>query len=90
MNLTKNQTWVLHELKKQGCSWIEAATRNAWINGKTYYIDDRVKVRGIRRKFNQGNKEALRDASPCCDANLYFNHATGDHCCSVCTDRIKP
>jgi hypothetical protein len=26
--------------------------------------------------------------SPCCNAKVYFNHATGDYCCSICTDRI--
>jgi len=27
--------------------------------------------------------------SRCCNADLYFNHATGDHCCSICTDPVK-
>ena len=27
--------------------------------------------------------------SKCCDAKLYFNHATGDNCCSICTDPVK-
>ena len=60
MKLTENQTWVIKELLRQGCPWIAGATEREWQEGKPYYIDDRVSVRGIRRKFNQGNKEATR------------------------------
>ena len=24
----------------------------------------------------------------CCGGRLYFNHATGDYCCSICKDRV--
>jgi len=57
--LTRNQIWVLEELKRQGCYWVATATEVAWKNGETYYIDKRVNAKGVRRKFNQGNKEAL-------------------------------
>ena len=26
--------------------------------------------------------------SECCNAKTYFNHATGDYCCSICTDPV--
>ena len=58
--LTYNQIWVVKELERQGHSFIAAVTKREWENGKTYYIDSRVGVKGIRRKFLQGNKEAER------------------------------
>ena len=27
--------------------------------------------------------------STCYSGLIYFNHATGDYCCSICTDRIS-
>ena len=59
MDLTPNQKEVLQTLRQQNCHWIASATEQAWEKGKPYYIDTRVNVKGIRRKFNQGNKEAL-------------------------------
>lgn len=58
--LTPNQRWVLEELRRQDCHFLALATERAWRAGETYYIDDRVRVRGVRRRFRQGNKEATR------------------------------
>jgi len=58
--LTKNQIEVLKMLREQHCYLIATITEQNWKSGKSYYIDDRVKVRGIRRKYNQGNREAVK------------------------------
>ena len=55
--LTLNQQWVVDELKRQNCHWLSSATEREWKKGNCYYIDDRIKVKGIRRKFVQGNHE---------------------------------
>lgn len=60
--LTQNQKEVLQKLRDQGAEFIAAATERHWLAGEAYYIDDRVNVKGIRRKFKQGNKEALEGA----------------------------
>jgi len=57
--LTENQKWVIEELRRQNCFFIAAVTKTAWEDGRTYYLDSRVSVKGVRRKFEQGNKEAL-------------------------------
>lgn len=56
--LTSNQVEVLQALRKQGCDFIAEATERHWKQGESYYIDDRVSVKGVRRKFKQGNREA--------------------------------
>jgi len=56
--LTNNQIWVIEELKKQGCNFLSAIIEVSWKEGKPYYIDSRVGVKGIRRKHEQGNREA--------------------------------
>ena len=59
--LTPNQQWVLDELRRRDHDFIASATELHWRAGESYYTDSRVgKVRGIRRRFNQGNKEATR------------------------------
>lgn len=57
--LTPNQIEVLEMLRGQGCHWIAGATEREWKEGREYYIDTRVNVRGIRRKFAKGNREAV-------------------------------
>jgi hypothetical protein len=56
--LTPNQVFVIEELRRQGCEWIAEVTEREWRAGRAYYIDDRVKVHGVRHRFQQGNKEA--------------------------------
>ena len=57
--LTRNQVWVLEELRHQGHYFIADETERRWKQGLPYYIDTRVSAKGIRRKFEQGNKEAV-------------------------------
>jgi len=57
--LTSNQVEVLQALRRQGCEFVAEATERHWTVGEPYYIDSRVNVRGIRRKFKQGNREAV-------------------------------
>lgn len=57
-HLTDNQVWVIDELRRQGCHFIAGETERHWKEGRRYYIDSRVGVKGIRLKFKQGNKEA--------------------------------
>lgn len=59
--LTANQVEVLQMLRQQKCEFIAEVTERHWKQGKSYYIDDRVSVRGIRRKFDQGNREATNN-----------------------------
>ena len=59
MELTRNQIWVLEELRRQNHYFIAAETEERWKQGLPYYIDTRVSVKGIRRKFEQGNREAV-------------------------------
>lgn len=57
--LTSNQIWVIEELYRQDCPFVASCTKEHWERGEEYYIDPRVPVKGVRRKFNQGNKEAV-------------------------------
>lgn len=56
--LTENQLWVIEELKRQNCCFVAACVELSWKDGQPYYMDTRVEVKGIREKFNQGNREA--------------------------------
>ena len=56
--LTDNQIWVLEELRKRGGEFIAEVTKQHWEKGESYYLDGRINARGIKRKFEQGNKEA--------------------------------
>ena len=58
--LTENQKQVIAGLELQGAPMVAAATKRHWEEGQPYYLDKRVAVRGIRRKFTQGNKEAVQ------------------------------
>ena len=55
--LTPLQIEVLQRLRHQDCHFIAEATERHWKQGESYYIDSRVPVKNIRRKFNQCNKE---------------------------------
>ena len=57
--LTQNQIGVIQALRRQGCEFIAEETRRQWVDGNQYYIDSRVNVRGIRRDFMRGNREAV-------------------------------
>lgn len=57
--LTLNQIWVIQELRRQNCHFLAEATERNWRAGEFAFIDDRVNVKGIRRKFKQGNKETI-------------------------------
>lgn len=56
--LTELQQAVLSDLRSQNCHFIAAAAEREWKAGNRYYIDTRVRVRGIRRRFEQCNKQA--------------------------------
>ena len=56
--LTANQIWVLESLKHSGLRWLAEIVERAWRRGWPYYIAARVKAKGLRRRFAQGNKEA--------------------------------
>lgn len=58
--LTENQIFVLVTLENRGAPMVANSIRNSWENGETNYIDSRVKAgKGLKRKMNQGNNEAL-------------------------------
>lgn len=60
--LTENQKKVIAILYNRGAHGTAEATRRAWENGETYYLDTRNAARkGIMRKFNQGNREATEE-----------------------------
>lgn len=57
--LTENQKEVLEILQKRGADFTAEATERHWRNGESYYLDHRNEAAtGIRRKFEQGNREA--------------------------------
>ena len=59
-DLTINQTEVLNALRKKDMSFLAAATEDHWRKGEGYYIDARCNVsQSLRRKFKQGNMEAV-------------------------------
>ena len=51
-------------------------------------------LRAVLDKMQESNPELeysffkQNPLSPCCHAKIFFNHATGDECCSICGDRI--
>jgi hypothetical protein len=47
----------LELMRRKGLDWVAAATERHWRSGETYYIDDRVNAKGIRRLFNKCNAE---------------------------------
>lgn len=55
--LTSNQIEVLQLMRKQECFFLANATERAWRAGEKYYIDSRVNIKGVRRKFNKANNE---------------------------------
>jgi hypothetical protein len=57
--LTPNQIWVLESLRHRNCHWLAEIVERAWKRGWPYYIDRRVKALGLRRRFAQGNREAM-------------------------------
>jgi hypothetical protein len=57
--LTTTQRTVLLRLRNRDLDWNADQTERCWRAGLTWYIDRRVDARGIRRLFNQGNREAL-------------------------------
>lgn len=57
--LTDNQKAVLETLRSRGAHFTAEATEHHWKNGEAYYLDAKnTAADGIRRKFEQGNKEA--------------------------------
>lgn len=61
VELTENQKQVLAILRMRGADWTAEVTERHWRNGERYYIDTRNGAgKGIRRRFEQGNKEATR------------------------------
>jgi hypothetical protein len=60
VSLSENQKFVLSTLVSRGAHFVADVTRSHWEKGESYYLDARCgAANGIRRKFNQGNKEAL-------------------------------
>lgn len=60
VSLTENQQYVIATLSARGASFVAEATRRHWENSESYYVDARCgAAKGLRRKFNQGNREAL-------------------------------
>lgn len=36
--------------------------------------------------MKKGNR---KKATECCGGEIYFNHATGDYCCSICANPVR-
>jgi hypothetical protein len=56
--LTRHQVRVLALLRAHGLLLIADETEKRWRRGETYYVDLRIKARGLRRAFEQGNRDA--------------------------------
>ena len=62
--LTRNQRWVVDELRRQGFHFIAHESEDNWRRGKRFHIDDRVKpaiIAFILRRHNYGNIEAQKE-----------------------------
>ena len=59
MSLTHSQSLAIQRLKDKGCDRIAENAEAQWLNCETYYIDDRVDMRGVKRLFKQGNADAI-------------------------------
>ena len=56
--LTRNQQTVLARLRERDMVFLAAETEKHWRRGERYYLDARVSAAGLRRAFEQGNREA--------------------------------
>ena len=57
--LTRNQQTVLARLRERSMLFLADETEKYWRRGERYYLDARVSAAGLRRAFEQGNREAI-------------------------------
>ena len=62
-SLTRNQRTVLDKLRQRGMVFLADETEKHWRCGMRYYLDARVNAVGLRRAFEQGNREATARAA---------------------------
>lgn len=62
--LSWEELCVIGELKAKGCYFTATAFERAWSEGRSYYLDSRVKIRGIRRKIKHCNNIATGRVLP--------------------------
>lgn len=58
--LTSLMQDVLDRMRAQGADFLANRTEEHWRLGKPYYIDDRVKLKNVRRDFKRCNEQIRR------------------------------